>query len=999
MKRKIGVVCIILTVLMLLPIFGYKVFTDQEYKGNVTNAQEISAVEDLRGVWIASVKNIDFPSKPGLSAEKQRMELDKIVENAQYMGLNAIFFQVRPTGDALYKSSIFPWSTYLTGEQGKPNDKNFDPLAYIIAQGHKKGIQIHAWINPLRLSMGTPQKPDKAISALSANHPARKIPNAVVAAPTGQLYLDPGCPEAIKLITDGVAEIVKNYDVDGIHFDDYFYPSKTESKNIDFNDNATYEKYKGTFQNKADWRRNNIDTIVKSTYDTVKSIKPQVQFGISPFAIWSNKDKNQEGSDTKGGISTYYDNYADTKKWVKEAYLDYIAPQIYWNIGFKVADYSVLLDWWKNVCSGTNVKLYIGQAAYKINDASQANEWLDPLQIPKQIALNRKDNAVNGSIFYGYSELYANTLGIKDKLRGIFVVGRDPGSAVPEDRQLLISSPENGYKTSSPKVSILGSGDPDQTIYLNGKVIEVSGNGYFTVYADLLVGDNCFVFKHKDIETVFKVTRIATSISNSYIMTKPEFKPGTFSPTQSMTMKTGQKIEFSCQAPAGAKVWVEIGTYKVNLTSSVSTNSTNNSEDRLTPTKYTGTFTLPAVVGKQRSLSLGRPTFVLNYNAQRVIARQSNTISVQSSRYNKYAVVSSPDLEVVARTGPSTEYSRITPLINGATDYIVGQQNGFYLLKSGIWTDGSNVKVVNNKALANNKISSIGVKTNGSYTDITFRMPVNAVCDVAVTSSNVTLTLFNTSGKKAVVAPSSSIYSSINYKAVSNGVQYTFKLKSPNNYFGYYAQYKNGSLIFSLRNAPSISKSESKPLTGLTVLLDAGHGGSEPGAVGPLGRNGLYEKQINLSITLNARKYLQSLGATVIMTRASDKTVSLTDRANMIRKEKPDLAVSVHNNSMDVTEDYTKHTGLLVLYSKDSGKAAASFVKEAMVTDLQRKDDGYRWQSLSVCTVTPSPAILIEGGFMSNPAEYEWLVDYNNQVEIGYSLGRAIENWANANAR
>jgi len=1001
MNKKIGTVCILLVILMLLPIVGYKVFTNQEYQGNVTNAQSVSAVEDLRGVWIASVRNIDFPSKPGLSAEEQKKELDIIVENAAYMGLNAIFFQVRPTGDALYKSSIFPASTYLTGKQGKANDKDFDPLAYIIEQGHKKGIQIHAWINPLRLTMETSTSVESAKSTLSENHPARKIPEAIVFGPDNKLYLDPGCPEAIKLITDGVTEIVKNYDVDGIHFDDYFYPSKTESKgNLDFNDAETYEKYKGTFQNKDDWRRNNIDNLVKSTYDTVKSINSQVKFGISPFAIWSNKDRNQEGSDTRGGISTYYDYYADSKKWVKEAYVDYIAPQIYWNIGFSVADYSVLLDWWKNVCSGTNVKLYVGHAAYKINDTSQANDWLDPLQVPKQIAMNRESKAVSGSIFYGYSQLEDNALGIKEKLHGIYVAGRDAASSVPEDRQLLISSPENGYKTSSSKVSILGSGDPDQLIYLNGNIVEASTDGYFTAYVDLKVGENSFVFKHKDKETIFKVTRKATSTSAPYKMTKPEFKPGTFSPTQSMTMKTGQKVEFSCLAPAGAKVWVAIGKYKINLTSSGSSNSSNNSGGTLTPTQYSGTFTFPVVVGSQRVLSLGKPVFVLEYNGKKFTSKQSNTISVQSAKYNKYAVISTSDAEVVARSGPSTSSSRITPLINGATDYVVGQQNGFYLLKSGVWTYTSNVKTVNDKALKTNKVSSIGVKDNGSYTDIIFKMPVNAVYDVAATSSTVTVTLYNTSGiKLSSAAPSSSIYSSVSYKTISNGAQYTFKLKSSNNYFGYFAQYKNGSLVFSLRNALKISSSGTKPLAGLKVLLDAGHGGIESGAVGPLGKNGLYEKQINLSIALNTRKYLQSLGATVIMTRTSDKTISLTDRANLIRKEKPDIAVSVHNNSMDVTADYTKHTGLLTLYSKDSGKAAASFVKDALVTDLGRKDSGFRWQSLSVCTVTPSPAILIEGGFMSNPAEYEWLVDYNNQVKIGNSLGKAIEKWAYENTR
>ncbi|EPR11967.1 family 10 glycosylhydrolase [Ruminiclostridium papyrosolvens] len=997
MNKKIGAVCILLVFLTILPIAGYRLFADKNYEGNVSNAQTISKNEDLRGVWIASVSNIDFPSKPGISAEKQKKELDEIVSDTKYMGLNAIFFQVRPTGDALYKSSIFPWSKYLTGKQGKENDNGFDPLAYIIQQAHKEGIQVHAWINPLRLSMGTAAKPDKDVNVLSAAHPARKIPEAVVAAPTGQLYLDPGNPAAIKLITDGVAEIVKNYDVDGIHFDDYFYPSKSESKGVDFNDSASYEKYKGSFKNKDDWRRNNINTLVKSTYDTVKNIKQTVQFGISPFAIWSNKDRNIEGSSTQGGISTYYDHFADSKKWVREAYIDYIAPQIYWNMGFKVADYSVLVNWWKDVCSGTKVKLYVGHAAYKINDTTQSNDWLDPQQIPKQIAYNRKSNAVDGSIFYGYSKLRDNTLGIKDKLRGIFVSGRDPGSAVPEDRQLFIASPSNGYKTSATKISVLGGGDPKQPIYLNGNKIEVSDNGYFTVYTDLKVGENKLIFTHKGKETVLKITRNAKTTSIPYKMSKVEFRNGYFSPTQSMTMQTGQKITFSCQAPAGSKVWVEIGGYKAELKQTATVDA---NKGTLTPAKYSGTFTMPQVSGKERIKSLGKPAFVMEYKGAKITSLQSNTISVQSSKYYKYAVVSTNDAEAVARSGPSTDYSRITPLINGGTDYIVGQQNSFYLLKSGVWTAASNVKVVNDKALATNKISAISLNSNGNYTDISFKMPVNTVFGVEAGTNNLKLTLYNTSGVNVSKSiPSGAPFSAVKYKAVSGGAQYTFELKSANNYFGYYAEYKNGSLVFSLKNAPKISGSGSKPLTGLKVVLDAGHGGSESGATGPMGKYGLYEKQVNLAITLNARKYLQSLGATVIMTRTTDKTVSLNDRANLIRKEKPDIAVSIHNNSMDVTADYTQHTGLLVLYSKDSSKAAAGYIKDQLVTDLKRKDDGYRWQSLSVCTVTQSPAILIEGGFMSNPAEYEWLSDYDNQVKIGNSVGKAIEKWAYSNAR
>ena len=993
MKRKISALCILLAVLMTFPVLGVEVLSSDNWTGTSGITPEVLQLEELRGVWIASVYNNDFPSKPGLTADQQKKELDEILNNAEYMGLNAIFFQVRPTGDALYKSSIFPTSSYLTGQQGKANDKDFDPLSYIITEGHKKGIQIHAWINPLRLTMGSTQSPTKDISKLSDKHPVKKMSYAAVSAPNGQMYLDPGYPEVIKLVTDGVAEIVKNYDIDGIHFDDYFYPQKTGSK--DFDDNASYSKYKGSFNDKGEWRRNNINNLIKGTYDTVKSIKPQVQFGVSPFGLWASKYVNSDGSDTaRGNLSSYYDQYADSRKWVKEGYLDYIAPQIYWNIGNDIADYQKVLQWWTDVCKGTNVKLYTGQAAYKINDSSPT-DWLDPLQIPKQIALNRTTNAVSGNIYYGYGQLKKDALGIKEKLRGIYVVGNSPDSTVPEDRKLIINSPSSGYKTSSSNVSILGSCDPKKPLFMNGKQLEVTTDGYFTTYASLSTGENTFTFEHKGEKKILKITKTASSSNSSYDMKTPQFKSGSFSPTQSMTMKTGQKIDFSCIAPDGAKVWVEIGGYKVNLS------ATNAVKAGTIPTNtYKGTFTFPTVTTTAKTLSLGKPVFVMEYKGKKITSKQSNTLTVQSAKYNKYAVVNTSAMEVATRSGPSSNHSRLTPLINGASDNIVGLQNNYYLLSSGVWISSNDVKVVNDKPLGVNKVSSVSVSAGNSYTAVDFKMPINTVYDVTQKDDILKLTLYNTIGSSInKTAPTSSPFTKITASASGANMVYTFKLKSSSTFYGYYAQYKNGTFTFYLKNAPKIQKTGSKPLTGLTVLLDAGHGGTESGAYGPLGTAGLVEKQINLSMTLHAKAYLEKLGASVIMTRTTDKTVSLNDRANMIRKEKPDISVSIHNNAMDNVSDFSKSYGLMVLYSQDNSKPTSDYIKDYLVNNLNRNDKGSRWQSLSLCIPTQNPAVLVEGGFMSNPEEYQWLSLYENQVTVGQQIGKAIEKWAYANAR
>lgn len=381
----------------------------------LTNGQraEAAAQEELRGVWIASVYNIDFPSKQGLTVAQMKQELDQILDNAEAMHLNAVFFQVRPTADALYQSNLYPWSQYLTGKQGKAPANGFDPLAYLVTEGQKRNIGIHAWINPYKITRGTASKPNWDTSALSAENPARLYPDLVVAHSSGELYLDPGEPMSRYLVLQGVKELLDRYQLAGIHYDDYFYPDGS------FDDADTYAKYGQGYANIEDWRRHNVDLLVQETYQLVHQ-KRGVLFGISPAGVWANQTTNPAGSNTTAGVETYYDHYADTRKWVQQGWLDYIAPQIYWQIGHKKCDYATLVDWWSNVTKGTGVKLYVGHAAYKTGDSTQGVQWMDGKELERQVAYNRAGSNVSGSIFYGYSALENNTLGIKDSVRKLF---------------------------------------------------------------------------------------------------------------------------------------------------------------------------------------------------------------------------------------------------------------------------------------------------------------------------------------------------------------------------------------------------------------------------------------------------------------------------------------------------------------------------------------------------------------------------------------------------
>ncbi|MHA6486328.1 glycoside hydrolase family 10 protein [Bacillus cabrialesii] len=361
---------------------------------------------ELRAVWIASVLNLDWPSKKGLTTEEQKQEYIKLLDDVQTMGMNAVIVQIKPTADAFYPSAYGPWSEYLTGVQGK--DPGYDPLAFLIEETHKRNLEFHAWFNPYRITMNHTD-----LDKLSEDHPARKH-SEWVAAYGNQLYYHPGIPEARDFIVKSIEEVVKHYDIDAVHMDDYFYPYKIAGQ--EFPDQGQYEQYgKGTFSNIDDWRRDNVNQLVKQINQTIKAAKPYVKFGISPFGVWRNAADDPTGSNTKAGVTNYDDLYADTRHWIQEGDIDYIAPQIYWSIGFNAAAYDVLADWWSNEVNNRPVHLYIGQAAYKINNNFDP-PWSDPEEYVRQITLNRQLELVKGSMHFSLKDLNKNPLGIKDRL-------------------------------------------------------------------------------------------------------------------------------------------------------------------------------------------------------------------------------------------------------------------------------------------------------------------------------------------------------------------------------------------------------------------------------------------------------------------------------------------------------------------------------------------------------------------------------------------------------
>ncbi|GGB28836.1 glycosyl hydrolase [Flexivirga endophytica] len=355
---------------------------------------------DLRSFWLSVVANIDWPSKPGLSAEAQQTELIAWLDLAVAQRHNVVVLQVRPTADALWPSPYEPWSAWLTGQQG--DDPGYDPLGFAVAEAHKRNLELHAWFNPFRVAM------TEDPSTLIPSHPARQHPDWVLPY-GGKLYYNPGEPVVRRFVEDAIMDAVEHYDIDAVHFDDYFYPYPVAGKV--FHDEEQYAKY-GNGKSLDDWRRSNIDDLIVQLGRRIKRAKPLCQFGISPFAVWRNKATDPIGSDTTAGAETFDDLYADTRGWVTKGWIDYICPQVYWSIGFAPADYAKLVPWWSDVVKGTPVHLYIGQATYKVNTNGAVDpHWLNPEELSSHLQFNTQYPQVQGNIFFSAVPVRKDELG------------------------------------------------------------------------------------------------------------------------------------------------------------------------------------------------------------------------------------------------------------------------------------------------------------------------------------------------------------------------------------------------------------------------------------------------------------------------------------------------------------------------------------------------------------------------------------------------------------
>ena len=365
----------------------------------------------FRGAWIATVANIDWPSTEAVGNDSlQKAEMVWILDSLQSLGINAVIFQVRPTADALYQSEYEPSSHWLMGKQG--DSLTYDPLAWTIEQAHERHMEVHVWLNPYRVNLA---KTDT--STICADHIWRKHPEWFWEY-NKQWYFNPGLDVTREWICTVVQDIVYRYDIQAIHMDDYFYPYPAGGKPLP--DVKTFEKYPRGFDNIEDWRRDNVNRAIQEISATIHECKDSVQFGISPFGVWRNASVDSTGSKTTAGITNYDDLYADIRLWIREGWIDYVLPQLYWEIGKKAADYETLAHGGANEVRGTNCKLYIGMAPYRLEGAKKDSPWGIGNEISRQMKLNRTIPEISGECFYSTRPLLRNPRHVCDTIKLIY---------------------------------------------------------------------------------------------------------------------------------------------------------------------------------------------------------------------------------------------------------------------------------------------------------------------------------------------------------------------------------------------------------------------------------------------------------------------------------------------------------------------------------------------------------------------------------------------------
>ncbi|MBV6625396.1 MAG: N-acetylmuramoyl-L-alanine amidase [Rivularia sp. (in: Bacteria)] len=574
-----------------------------------------------------------------------------------------------------------------------------------------------------------------------------------------------------------------------------------------------------------------------------------------------------------------------------------------------------------------------------------------------------------------------------------------PNLAWAQEQPLKVVYPPTNHKTTSDKIFFIGTAPPTGQVFINGKPITRSESGHFAPSFPLQIGENTFTIRHSDQQIEIEVIRTST---------QPEVPQGLNFAKDSLTPKVdiarlpGELICFSAIAPPSATVSVNLGDNKrvplllqppqAQLPSNLAALTGTNQPQNATKSEYSGCTVAEAN-------QLATPKYQLTLNSQTITQEAPGKITVLQP--SQLPVVEVSAEFGVARTGPSTNYSRLTPLPKGTRSAVTGKTGEWLRLDYGAWIKSSETVALPNAIVPNTIIRSVASSQSQDSTKVSFPLQTPVPVSVKQESDRFTLTLHNTTAQTDTIPFNDNPFiSGMDWQQIppspginSGAVQYIFNLKK-NQQWGYKLGYEGTTLKLKLRHPPELRRSRRKPLSGIKILIDPGHGGKELGAVGP---TGLPEKDVNLTISKLLRQELEKKGATVVMTREEDKFVSLGDRQKIIASEEPTLALSVHYNALPDYGDAENTKGIGMFWYHPQAHSLAIFLHNYLVKKLDRPSYGVFWNNLALTRPEAAPSLLLELGFMSNPEEFEWVTNPKQQKKLARTLADGIVKWLKDN--
>lgn len=569
-----------------------------------------------------------------------------------------------------------------------------------------------------------------------------------------------------------------------------------------------------------------------------------------------------------------------------------------------------------------------------------------------------------------------------------------PAIVVAQSPSLQITYPPTNHQTTTDRIFFIGAAPASGQVLFNGKSIYRSKSGYFAPSFPLQLGENLFNIRYQNQDVQIKVIRVS---DQPVVPVGFAFSQNSLEPAIDLARLAGEPVCFRAIAPPNATVSVKLGSQNIALMAQPAqaqlpaSNAVLTGKNQPRPpaniSKYVGCTSIKAV---DQDLDLGKPAFLLTQNGRTITQPGAGRITILSPTQLKIAEVTTA--AGVARTGASTDYSRLTPLPKGTRAAITGQEGEWLRLDYGGWINSKEAQILPTGAVPPAAIvRSVGYRKIFDRTEIIFPLSAAVPITVQQSSNSFILTLHNTTAQTDVIRlDDNPVISRLDWQQVAPGkVQYTFNLKKDQQW-GYKLRYDGTSLILALRHPPVLAQNSSKPLIGIKILLDAGHGGKESGAPGP---NGYLEKDVNLQVAKLVQAELLKLGAIVVMTRDDDRDVSLVDRMARIDKEEPAIAVSIHYNSLPDDGDLEKVKGVGTFWYNSQSHSLAVFMHNHLVQQLRRPSYGTFWNNLALTRPTAAPAVLLELGFMTNPDEFEWVINNQEQQKLGRSIAQGIKEW------